>query len=156
MDSVIHPSRGKERLHRLWAKIKEEFHHYKSGAVLLWADIKHSVRILRKVLHGSELTFRERKQLKRTTMDLLRMIPFAFFIIVPFLEFLLPVALWAFPNMLPSQFQSKLKKQEDRTKQLKLRLDLAKFLEETLEEFAQDVKKQGPLLTQTFWNFSLL
>jgi len=46
-------------------------------------------------------------QLRRTTQDLLRVIPFAVFIMVPFMEFLLPVALKLFPNMLPSTFEDK-------------------------------------------------
>lgn len=46
-------------------------------------------------------------QLKRTTTDLLRLIPFAVFVIVPFMEILLPVALKLFPNMLPSTFEDK-------------------------------------------------
>ena len=43
-------------------------------------------------------------QLVRTTADLFRLVPFLVFIIVPFMEFLLPVALKLFPNMLPSTF----------------------------------------------------
>lgn len=46
-----------------------------------------------------------RMQLIRTTMDIFRLVPFAIFIIVPFMEFLLPIALKFFPNMLPSTFQ---------------------------------------------------
>ena len=46
-------------------------------------------------------------QLKRTTQDLLRLVPFSVFIIVPFMELLLPVALKLFPNMLPSTFEDK-------------------------------------------------
>jgi LETM1-like protein len=37
----------------------------------------------------------------------LRLVPFAVFIVVPFMEFLLPVALKLFPNMLPSTFEDK-------------------------------------------------
>ena len=48
-------------------------------------------------------------QLKRTTQDLLRLIPFSVFLIVPFMELLLPVALKLFPNMLPSTFTDKFK-----------------------------------------------
>ena len=48
-------------------------------------------------------------QLKRTTQDLLRLIPFSVFILVPFMELLLPVALKLFPNMLPSTFADKFK-----------------------------------------------
>ena len=43
-------------------------------------------------------------QLKRTTQDLLRLIPFSVFLVIPFMELLLPVALKLFPNMLPSTF----------------------------------------------------
>jgi LETM1 and EF-hand domain-containing protein 1 len=37
----------------------------------------------------------------------MRLVPFAFFIVVPFMELLLPVALKLFPNMLPSTYESK-------------------------------------------------
>jgi LETM1 and EF-hand domain-containing protein 1 len=40
----------------------------------------------------------------RTTADLFRLVPFLVFVIVPFMEFLLPVAIKLFPNMLPSTF----------------------------------------------------
>lgn len=46
-------------------------------------------------------------QLRRTTQDLLRLVPFSVFIVVPFMELLLPVAIKLFPNMLPSTFEDK-------------------------------------------------
>ena len=46
-------------------------------------------------------------QLKRTTQDLLRLIPFAVFVILPFMELLIPVVLKVFPNALPSTFEDK-------------------------------------------------
>lgn len=45
-----------------------------------------------------------------------RLIPFSVFIIVPFMEFLLPVAIKLFPGMLPSTFQTATEK-EDKLKQ---------------------------------------
>jgi hypothetical protein len=42
--------------------------------------------------------------LVRTTSDLFRLVPFSVFVIVPFMELLLPVALKLFPGMLPSTF----------------------------------------------------
>lgn len=45
-----------------------------------------------------------------------RLIPFSVFIIVPFMEFLLPVAIKLFPGMLPSTFQTAIEK-EDKLKQ---------------------------------------
>jgi LETM1 and EF-hand domain-containing protein 1, mitochondrial len=65
---------------------------------------------------------------------LLRLIPFAVFVIVPFMELLLPVALKLFPNMLPSTFEDKYAADEKQRKLLRVRLDMAKFLQETLRE----------------------
>lgn len=88
---------------------KEELHHYWVGTKLLWSDIKTSLTILRRLLNGHTLTRRERRQLTRTTADIFRLVPFAFFVIVPFMELLLPVALKVWPNMLPSTYKDNLK-----------------------------------------------
>ena len=45
-------------------------------------------------------------QFRRTAGDLFRMVPFSAFVIIPFMEFLLPVYLFVFPSALPSTFQS--------------------------------------------------
>lgn len=45
----------------------------------------------------------------RTVSDLFRLVPFSIFIIVPFMEFTLPIFLKLFPNMLPSTFQEESK-----------------------------------------------
>jgi LETM1 and EF-hand domain-containing protein 1 len=49
--------------------------------------------------------------------------------VIPFLEFALPVLLRLFPNMLPSTFEDKLKKEEELKRRLAIRLELAKFLQ---------------------------
>lgn len=49
-------------------------------------------------------------QFLRICADLFRLVPFLVFLVVPFMEFLLPVALKLFPNMLPSTFETKSKK----------------------------------------------
>lgn len=88
-----------------WKMIKDTAHHYWYGTKLLWTEIKMAYQIVKRLLQGSDMTRRERLQLIRTTMDLFRLVPFAIFVIVPFMEFLLPFALRIFPNMLPSTFQ---------------------------------------------------
>lgn len=88
-----------------WISIKDAISHYWLGSKLLWSEIKLTIQILRRVLGGHLMTRRERIQLIRTTNDLFRLVPFAVFVIVPFMEFLLPFALRLFPNMLPSTFQ---------------------------------------------------
>jgi LETM1 and EF-hand domain-containing protein 1 len=50
------------------------------------------------------------------------------------MELLLPVALKLFPNMLPSTFEDKYAEEEKKRKLLKMRLEMAKFLQETIEE----------------------
>lgn len=88
-----------------WKMIKEVIDHYWLGSKLLWSDIKVAKQILSRVLGGHSMTRRERIQLIKTTTDIFRLVPFSIFVIVPFMELLLPFALKLFPNMLPSTFQ---------------------------------------------------
>lgn len=87
---------------RVW----DEIVHYYHGFRLLFIDIKIATRLLFKSMSGSDLSRREYRQLTRTTADIFRLLPFSIFIIVPFMELLLPVFLNFFPGMLPSTFQS--------------------------------------------------
>ncbi|KAI0340115.1 LETM1-domain-containing protein [Trametopsis cervina] len=119
---------------RVWKKVKHEVQHYWHGSKLLVSEVRISARLQWKLLHGESLTRRERRQLRRTTQDLLRLIPFAVFVIVPFMELLLPVALKLFPNMLPSTFEDKFAAEEKQRKLLRVRLEMAKFLQETMRE----------------------
>jgi len=92
---------------RAWIVIKREAAHYWAGTRLLGKEIRISTKLVYKLLNGNVLTRRERRQLRRTTTDILRLIPFSVFVLVPFMEILLPVALKLFPNMLPSTFEGK-------------------------------------------------
>jgi hypothetical protein len=49
--------------------------------------------------------------------------------LIPFLELLLPLLLKLFPNMLPSTFEDKLKKEEEVKKRLVVKMEVAKFLQ---------------------------
>lgn len=57
------------------------------------------------------------------------MVPMLVFLAIPFMEFLLPVALRLFPNMLPSTFEDKLKKEEELKKRVGVKLEVARFLQ---------------------------
>ncbi|XP_028799027.1 mitochondrial proton/calcium exchanger protein-like [Neltuma alba] len=114
--------------------------HYWLGFKLLWADVRISSRLLLKLAGGKSLSRRERQQLTRTIADILRLVPFAVFIIVPFMEFLLPVFLKLFPNMLPSTFQDKMKEQEALKRRLHARIEYAKFLQDTVKEMAKEIQ----------------
>ena len=90
----------------LGERVMAELKHYYSGFKLLFLDVKISSKIIWKTVHGKTLSRRENRQLVRTVSDLFRLVPFSVFIIVPFMELLLPVALKLFPGMLPSTFTS--------------------------------------------------
>lgn len=72
---------------------------------------------------------RERKQLLRTTADIFRLVPVVIMLIIPFMEFAIPVLLRVFPNMLPSTFENKLQKEEELKKRVAAKLEIARFLQ---------------------------
>ena len=97
---------------------------------LLWADLQTARNLFKRLLLGSSLTRRERKQLLRTISDLFRLVPFSMFLIIPLMEFALPFALKIFPNLLPSTFQDSLKAEENMKRELQTRIAMAKFFQE--------------------------
>ncbi|GFS45900.1 LETM1-like protein [Actinidia rufa] len=147
-----------------WAKKlshwKNEFvstlQHYWLGFKLLWVDVRISSRLLLKLGGGKSLSRRERQQLTRTTADIFRLVPVAIFIIVPFMEFLLPVFLKLFPNMLPSTFQDKMKEQEALKRRLNARIEYAKFLQDTVKEMAKEVRRGAGVSNDEILGFAKL
>lgn len=140
---LTHPREFKSKLSELVEAAKKEAHHYYMGSKLLAADIRTARHILGRTLEGNSLSRRERKQLLRTVTDLFRVVPMSIFVLVPFLEFALPFALKLFPNMLPSTFQDSLKAEEAMKKELKTRLAMAEFFQETLQNLAKEHRKRS-------------
>ena len=124
-----------------WRHFKDEMSHYWMGTKLLWVEVKIASRLLFKTLRGEQLTRRERRQMTRTTADVFRLVPFAAFVLIPFMEFLLPVALKVFPGMLPSTFRNDLKHEEELKKKLKAKLEVARFLQDTVRVMAKGLKQ---------------
>ncbi|KAK2711971.1 hypothetical protein QYM36_010859 [Artemia franciscana] len=120
----------------LWARFVGELKHYYHGFRLLYIESKIAFGFAWKMLKGESLSRREHKQLVRTTADLFRLVPFSVFIIIPFMEFLLPVFIKLFPSMLPSTFQSANEKEAKIKANLKLKLEMARFLQQTLDDMA--------------------
>lgn len=118
----------------LWDRIKHEVAHYWSGTKLLGYEIKVSTKLIFKVAAGYGLSRRENNQLQRTIVDVARLIPFSMFVIVPFAELLLPVALKIFPNLLPSTYESSSDVKKKRLKLLKTRNSASDFIKKTMEE----------------------
>lgn len=118
----------------LWEKVKHEANHYWNGTKLLGFEIKVTTRLLVKMLSGYELTRRENTQFKRTISDVLRLVPFSAFVIIPFAELLLPIALKIFPNLLPSTYESNSDKEKKKTKLADVRNKTSTFLRNTIKE----------------------
>merc|ERR1712241_656255 len=126
----------------LWQRFVEEVRHYKSGFVLLFLDIRVASKIVWKMARGNTLTRRENRQLVRTVGDLFRLVPFSVFVVVPFMEFLLPVALKLFPGMLPSTFTTKTERENKFRQKLVAKIEYAKFLQKTLDEMSPTDTKE--------------
>ncbi|XP_053778694.1 mitochondrial proton/calcium exchanger protein isoform X2 [Desmodus rotundus] len=134
----------------LGQRVLDELRHYYHGFRLLWIDTKIAARMLWRILNGHTLTRRERRQFLRICADLFRLVPFLVFVVVPFMEFLLPVAVKLFPNMLPSTFETQSSKEERLKKELRVKLELAKFLQDTIEEMALKNKAAKGNATKDF------
>ncbi|KAG7235243.1 hypothetical protein INR49_002889 [Caranx melampygus] len=151
---VYSPTLDAEPVRRtLRQRVIDEIKHYYHGFRLLWIDTTIAGRMLWRVLNGNALSRRERRQFLRTCADVFRLLPFLVFIIVPFMEFLLPVALKLFPNMLPSTFETQSKKEERLKKELRVKLEMAKFLQDTIEEIALRNKAAQGNVTEEFSTF---
>ncbi|CAH1426506.1 unnamed protein product [Lactuca virosa] len=97
--------------------------HYWLGIKLLGADVRINSRMLLKLANEKGLSRKERQQLTRTTVDIFRLVPVAVFIIVPFMEFLLPLFL-----------------KEALEKKLNARIEYAKFLQDIFKEKAKEIQ----------------
>ncbi|XP_017097527.2 mitochondrial proton/calcium exchanger protein [Drosophila bipectinata] len=137
----------------LRTRIWDELVHYYHGFRLLFIDVAICSKLLWRVLNGKTLTRRENKQLQRTTSDLFRLIPFSVFIIVPFMELLLPVFIKFFPGMLPSTFQTSNDRQEKLRQSLAVRLEVAKFLQKTLDQMPVQHKEHSSEEAKQFEEF---
>lgn len=115
-------------------RIMKEVHHYWDGTKLLAAEVRISSKLALKMSAGYELTRREHRQLQRTVQDLGRLVPFSMFVIVPFAELLLPVALKLFPNMLPSTYEGQSSKEKKAASLRSTRKEVSSFLRQTLRE----------------------
>lgn len=146
---VVQVPKKKPLMKRIW----EELVHYYHGFRLLFIDISVCSKLLYQVLNGQSLTRREHRLLIRTTSDLFRLVPFSVFIIVPFMELLLPLAIKLFPGMLPSTFQTA-KDEEDKIKRnLKVKLEMAKFLQKTLDDMTVQSNERKSVDAKEFSQF---
>lgn len=137
----------------LGTRIMDELRHYYHGFRLLGIEIRISTGLLFRILRGETLTRREHRLLVTTIGDLFRMVPFIVFIVVPFLEFTLPIFIKLFPNMLPSTFESSDQKEAKLKQHLKVKLECTKFFQETLDQMAPQASNRHSELAKDFSSF---
>lgn len=65
--SPAEPPKG-PLLSRAWKKVKHEAAHYWHGSKLLVSEVRISARLQWKILHGEQLTRRERRQVRQPTI----------------------------------------------------------------------------------------
>lgn len=141
------PSQQPPEKKNLLSKIKEGAKHYVDGTKLLGYEIKVSTVLLGKLMSGYELTRRESNQLKRTMSDLFRLIPFSAFVIIPFAELFLPIALKFFPNLLPSTYESSQQRKRKQLKLVEMKQLSAKYIKDTWK--LNQVEKNKSILPDT-------
>jgi len=124
----------KEKKLTIMQKVKREILHYWDGTKLLATEVRISTKLALKMAAGYELSRRENRQLQRTVQDLGRLVPFSVFVIVPFAELLLPIALRIFPNLLPSTYEGQKSKDAKATNLRATRKEVSNFLRDTLKE----------------------
>ncbi|XP_045499083.1 mitochondrial proton/calcium exchanger protein [Colias croceus] len=134
-------------------RIMNELRHYYHGFRLLFIEVRISATLIFKILRGQSLTRREHRLLVTTIGDVFRMVPLIVFIAVPFLEFALPIFLKLFPNMLPSTFESSSQKEAKLKQHLKVKLEMAKFFQETLDQMAPQASNRHSELAKEFSAF---
>ncbi|CUV06176.1 unnamed protein product [Cryptosporidium hominis] len=107
--------------------LKEGFNWSVCGFRHFFYNLKYTNSLIQKRILGNGLTFNEKQLVKTTIKDTIKIIPFSFFIIVPFAEFGLPFVIKLFPNMLPSTFALKSIKERDDNILNKRKIELLEF-----------------------------
>lgn len=122
--------RNYTRLRRGLAKVWKELKHIGHGFKTFKQEIQESVTDTKDMHYAKykKPTYTQTKKLQNITRDVIKFIPFSFFIIIPGLELLLPAWLMIFPNSIPSQFQSKAARQKKMEELLKRRNKAAETL----------------------------
>lgn len=145
------PKKEEKKL-TLMQKVKKEVAHYWDGTKLLATETRISTKLILKMAAGYELSRRESRQLQRTVKDIARLVPFSVFVLVPFAELLLPVALKLFPNMLPSTYEGQTSKDKKLSTLRRTRKEVSSFLADTLKETGLPLSAAGAK-SEEFTNF---
>jgi len=110
-----------------------------TGGRLFSRNVGACYHLTKRIAKGYHLSIRERRLLIRTTADCLKLIPFSFFIIVPFAELLLPVVLRFFPNLMPSTFFETKYDNATLARKLQAKQQMAEFFQQVVAQRTQEI-----------------
>ena len=127
----------------LWQRFVAEVKHYYHGFRLLVLDTRIAWGTLWKIVRGKTVNRRERNQFRRAVADIFRLLPFSVFIVIPFAEIALPFVVKFFPGILPSTFETSSARDQRLKRELKVKLEMAKFLQDTVEDIAVHSSKSS-------------
>lgn len=113
---------------------KEMYHTVKHGGKKSWEDMKLYRRVLKQRGRNISLwTAYELHEIRRIKKEIWKLMPFTFFIVVPFAEFLLPAYILLFPNAYPTHFFTPNQKKEKIKKMEKKQYDAHRVLMDYLK-----------------------
>ena len=111
------------RVYKLMKWIIHEILHLLRNFKKFFSDVKFFVWKSNQVrfVPFARYSYQEMRRMPEIRSDILKFIPFSFFIIIPGAEILLPAYLAIFPNAIPTQFVSEVRKSKAFADRLKLK-----------------------------------
>lgn len=152
-DKSVDKSDKTPKKQTVWEKVKHEAQHYWAGTKLLGYEIKVSTKLLMKMFSGYGLSRREANQLQRTLVDMVRLVPFAALVLIPFAELLIPVIVRIFPNFLPSTYESKNDRKAKNAKLYKAKNAASEYIKKTMEKSGLTLSKISDKEREAFVSF---
>ena len=95
-----------------------------------------------------KLSYGNMSRIRQIRRDFIKIVPFTFFMVVPFLELLLPAWLIIFPNAIPSQFIKDEKREAMFKEQLERRDDAATKLMYILPNYLSRLERNDPAVPE--------
>jgi len=135
------PSVGVQWCRDIWSATKHFFSWLATGFRLFRRNISTSFYLVKRVAKGYRLSLKERRLLVRTTADCLKLVPFSFFIIVPFAELALPFVLRFFPTLMPSTFFQEKYDNATLARKYKAKQQMAEFWQSVVAQRTEEILK---------------
>jgi LETM1 and EF-hand domain-containing protein 1 len=121
-------------------KVKQGFGRLKKDILFYFGIQKKNIKFKYR-----EDSFQEAIKVRQVKTDVIKFIPFSFFIIVPGAEILLPPFLMVFPNSVPSQFMSEQQRAQKFEEIKQRRIKAGQYLVQQLPTFLSSLEKDAQI-----------